>query len=48
MEQHKVKRGETLYSIARAYGVSVTALRQANPFLAQRALEAGDVLKIQR
>ena len=48
MEQHKVKPGETLYSIARAYGVSVTALRQANPFLAQRALEAGDVLKIQR
>ena len=48
MAQHKVKPGETLYSIARAYGVSVSALRQSNPFLAQRALEAGDLLKIQR
>ncbi len=46
--QHKVKPGETLYSIAREYGTSVSALRQSNPFLGQRALEAGDVLKIQR
>jgi membrane-bound lytic murein transglycosylase D len=46
--QHKVKPGETLYSIAREYGITVSALRQANPFLTQRELEAGDVLKIQR
>ena len=46
--QHKVKAGETLYSIAREYGVTISALRQSNPFLADRSLEAGDVLKIQR
>jgi membrane-bound lytic murein transglycosylase D len=46
--QHRVKKGETLYSIARAYGTSVTALKNSNPFLADRALEAGDVLTIQR
>lgn len=46
--QHKVKPGETLYSIAHEFGVTVSALRQSNPFLADRNLEAGDVLKIQR
>jgi membrane-bound lytic murein transglycosylase D len=46
--QHKVKRGETLYSIAREYGTTVPALRQSNPFLTHRELEVGDVLKIQR
>ncbi|HUJ32691.1 MAG TPA: LysM peptidoglycan-binding domain-containing protein [Candidatus Acidoferrum sp.] len=46
--QHKVKPGETLYSIARQYGTTIAALRQSNPFLADRDLEAGDVLKIQR
>lgn len=47
-QQHKVKPGETLYSIARTYGVTVSALRQSNPFLADRSLEAGDVLHLQR
>jgi len=46
--QHHVKAGETLYSIAHAYKTSVSALRQSNPFLADRPLEAGDVLTIQR
>ena len=46
--QHKVKKGETLYSIARAYRTTVTALRNSNPFLADRPLAAGDVLTIQR
>jgi membrane-bound lytic murein transglycosylase D len=46
--EHRVKAGETLYSIARAYQTSVSALRQANPFLAERPLHAGDVLTIQR
>jgi membrane-bound lytic murein transglycosylase D len=45
---HLVKAGETLYSIAREYGTTVSAIRQSNPFLADRSLEAGDVLKIQR
>jgi membrane-bound lytic murein transglycosylase D len=46
--EHRVKRGETLYSIARAYGTTVASLRQSNPFLASRALAAGDVLKVYR
>ncbi len=47
-QQHKVKPGETLYSIAHTYGVTVSALRQSNPFLADRSLEAGDLLNVQR
>jgi LysM repeat protein len=46
--RHTVKAGETLYSIARTYRTTVSALKQANPFLADRSLEAGDVLSIQR
>jgi len=45
---HVVKPGETLYSIAREYGISVAALRQSNPFLADRSLEAGDTLAVDR
>ncbi len=47
-EAHRVKPGETLYSIARAHQTTVSALRQANPFLAERSLQAGDVLAIQQ
>ena len=46
--QHHVKKGETLYSIARAYGTTISALRNSNPFLADRPLAAGDVLVVQR
>ena len=46
--EHRVKPGETVYSIAREYQTSVTAIRQANPFLAERPLQAGDLLTIQR
>jgi peptidoglycan lytic transglycosylase D len=46
--QYHVKPGETLYSIARAYKTTVSAIRRSNPFLADRPLEAGDVLTIQR
>jgi membrane-bound lytic murein transglycosylase D len=46
--EHRVKPGETVYSIARTYQISVAAIRQANPFLAERELQAGDVLTIQR
>ena len=43
---HRVKAGETLFSIARAYRTTVNALRHTNPFLAERPLEAGDILTI--
>jgi membrane-bound lytic murein transglycosylase D len=46
--QHLVKPGETLYSIAHAYKTTVESIRDANPFLGERPLEAGDVLTIQR
>jgi membrane-bound lytic murein transglycosylase D len=46
--EHRVKAGETLYSIARVYQISVAALRESNPFLSNRELQAGDVLTIQR
>lgn len=47
-QQHRVKAGETLYSIARSYQTTVAALRESNPFLADRSLQAGDVLTIGR
>jgi membrane-bound lytic murein transglycosylase D len=46
--RHRVRAGETLYSIARTYGISVSSLRQSNPFLADRSLETGDMLTIER
>jgi len=46
--RHVVKKGETLYSIAREYGTTVSALQRSNPHIAGRPLEAGDVLTIQR
>jgi peptidoglycan lytic transglycosylase D len=45
---HHVRPGETLYSIAREYQTTIAALRAWNPFLADRGLEAGDILSIER
>jgi membrane-bound lytic murein transglycosylase D len=44
--EHRVRPGETLWSIARAYRTTVSALKAANPFLANRDLEVGDLLMI--
>ena len=38
-QMHRVKPGETLYSIAKQYGTTVAALRQSNPFLATGRLK---------
>jgi membrane-bound lytic murein transglycosylase D len=46
--RHRVRQGETLYSIARSYGTTVSALKESNPFLTGRGLEAGDLLTILR
>ena len=43
---HRVKQGETLYSIAREYGTTVAALREANPSLKDHTLEAGELLTV--
>jgi membrane-bound lytic murein transglycosylase D len=42
--EHRVRPGETLWSIAHAYRTTVSALKAANPFLANRELEVGDLL----
>lgn len=44
--EHRVQRGETLWSIARAYRTTVAALKRANPSLAGTELEAGEILII--
>ncbi len=46
--QHRVRQGETLYSVAHAYNTTVDSLRESNPFLNEGALKAGDVLTIRR
>ncbi|MEX0981381.1 MAG: LysM peptidoglycan-binding domain-containing protein [Bacteroidales bacterium] len=43
---HKVKKGETLYSIARYYGVSLREIRSVNLELGWGGPKSGDVLRI--
>ena len=43
---HRVRSGETLWRLSRRYRVPVAALREANPFLAERELRPGDHLTI--
>lgn len=43
---HRVRQGETLYSVAQQYGVSVQRLRQYNRLKANAVLETGRNLKI--
>lgn len=42
----KVDAGQTLYSLAREYGVTVDAIVEANPELSNQQLKAGQMLKI--
>lgn len=43
---HEVRKGDTLWSIARAYQTTVEALRAANRWLASRQIQPGDQLTI--
>jgi membrane-bound lytic murein transglycosylase D len=43
---HRVRQGETLWSIAQAYQTTIEALRNGNRFLFSRPLQAGDILTI--
>ena len=43
---HRVKSGETLWSIARAYRTTVEAIRSGNLYLFSRPLQVGDTLTI--
>ncbi len=44
--QHRVRPGETLWGLSKKYGTSISALRDANPFLAERELRTGDEISI--
>ncbi|MGH9787594.1 MAG: LysM peptidoglycan-binding domain-containing protein, partial [Candidatus Acidiferrales bacterium] len=44
--QHRVRSGETLWGLSQRYGTSIGKLRDANPFLSERELRAGDSLII--
>ncbi|MBI4572157.1 MAG: transglycosylase SLT domain-containing protein [candidate division NC10 bacterium] len=46
--RHRVQCGDTLYAIARRYGVRLADLRRWNPTVAGRAIRPGDVLVIRR
>ncbi|HEY0036711.1 MAG TPA: LysM peptidoglycan-binding domain-containing protein [Longimicrobium sp.] len=46
--QHTVKAGETLYGIARQYGIGVDALREANDMGTSNTLQPGQKLRIPR
>ena len=43
---HRVKSGETLWSIARAYRTTVEAIQSGNRYLFSRPLQVGDTLTI--
>lgn len=43
---HRVKQGETLWSIARAYRTTVEAIQAGNRYLFSRPLQVGDTLTI--
>ncbi len=46
--QHTVKAGETVYGIARQYGIGVEALREANDIGASSTIQPGQKLRIPR
>jgi LysM repeat protein len=45
--QHKVKKGHTLYSIKRFYGVAINDLYKCNPEIQEKGLKQNQLLKIQ-
>lgn len=45
-QKHTVQRGESPYSIARKYGVSLDALMRANPGLNPQRLRVGQVINV--
>ncbi|MDR2079415.1 MAG: LysM peptidoglycan-binding domain-containing M23 family metallopeptidase [Treponema sp.] len=44
--EHRVVQGETLYSLARRYGLTLQALRELNGLSAAYVLKAGDRLRV--
>lgn len=46
LKYHRVKKGETLYSIARKYGTTIAALEKANSMKSNKVLKVGTSLRI--
>jgi murein DD-endopeptidase MepM/ murein hydrolase activator NlpD len=44
--EHRTARGETLYGIARTYGIALQTLRDANKLAEDYVLKVGDVLRV--
>lgn len=44
--KHKVKIGETLYSLSKEYNVSVSEIMEQNKFLTKKGLQIGQILTI--
>ena len=44
--EHTVKKGETLYSISKTYGVSISNITSLNPEVEKSGLKTGQVIKI--
>lgn len=44
--KHKVKVGETLYSLAKEYNISVSEIMEQNKFLTKKGLQVGQILTI--
>ncbi len=44
--EHTVKKGETLYSISKTYGVNITDITELNPEINEIGLREGQVIKI--
>lgn len=44
--EHKVARGDTLWGIGQAYGVSVNSIAAANPGVKANSLRVGDIIKV--
>jgi LysM repeat protein len=46
--KHKVRRGQTLGSIARRYGTTVSILKRLNGVINVKRLQVGQILRIPR
>ena len=44
--KHKVKAGETLYSLSKEYNISVSEIMEQNKFLTKKGLQPGQTLTI--
>jgi len=46
LSSYKVVKGDTLYSIAKTYGISLAALQEINKFSTNHVIKVGDTIKV--